>query len=94
MGEVDILHGPLWLDTEELFSAIERKAFSERLSLRGVARQLGLSPSTFTRIAQGKRPDVDTYITLCHWMGHGCFCAIDVDPTAAVLDAGKGEGEG
>jgi hypothetical protein len=30
---------------------------------------MGISPSTFTRMARGCRPDVDTFATLVRWLG-------------------------
>ena len=39
------------------------------LTWREVAGEAGVSPSTLTRMAQGKRPDVDTLAALCAWSG-------------------------
>lgn len=38
--------------------------------LRAVAHEIGdVSPSTLSRIEQGKAPDLDTFARLCHWLG-------------------------
>jgi transcriptional regulator with XRE-family HTH domain len=34
-----------------------------------LADKLEISPSTFTRMGQGRRPDVDTFATLVDWLG-------------------------
>jgi transcriptional regulator with XRE-family HTH domain len=57
------------MNAEALFAALDVKRRQEGLSWRDVARATGVSPSVFTRIAQGRRPDVDTFLTLCTWVG-------------------------
>jgi predicted transcriptional regulator len=42
---------------------------SRGLTWRQVADQSGVAASTLTRIQQGKRPDVDGLVRLCHWAG-------------------------
>ncbi|GIK38003.1 MAG: hypothetical protein BroJett011_18360 [Chloroflexota bacterium] len=38
--------------------------------LRKTAKEIGeISPSTLSRIEQGKMPDLDTFIRLCNWLG-------------------------
>ena len=39
------------------------------MTWKTVAEQAEVSASTLTRIAQGKRPDVDTLAALCRWSG-------------------------
>ncbi len=57
------------VDVRALYAAIDRKRQAEEISWRELARKLGISPSTFTRMAQGRRPDVDTFATLLRWLG-------------------------
>ncbi len=57
------------VDVGALYAALDQKRRQEGLTWRGLAKTLGISPSTFTRMAQGKRPDVDTFVTLCSWLG-------------------------
>jgi transcriptional regulator with XRE-family HTH domain len=52
-----------------LYAALDAKRAAGQRSWREVARELALSPSTFSRLAQGKRPDVDTFVTLVQWLG-------------------------
>lgn len=57
------------VDVQALYAALDGKRQSKRLSWREVAQELGISPSTFTRLAQQRRPDVDTFASLVKWVG-------------------------
>ncbi len=57
------------VDTEALYAALHQKRQAAGLSWRELAHDLGISPSTFTRMAQGRRPDVDTFATILKWLG-------------------------
>jgi transcriptional regulator with XRE-family HTH domain len=57
------------LNVEALYAALDQKRKHEGLTWRKLASITGTSPSTFTRMAQGHRPDVDTFMTLCSWLG-------------------------
>jgi transcriptional regulator with XRE-family HTH domain len=59
--------GPTF-DDAVFFEALERRRQAEGLSWRQLGRRLGLSPSTFSRLARGKRPDVETFIKLLAWL--------------------------
>ena len=71
--------GPRWplvpempettVDVEALYAALDNKRKTRGTSWREVARELDVSPSTFSRMAQGRRPDVDTFATLLRWLG-------------------------
>jgi transcriptional regulator with XRE-family HTH domain len=56
------------VDVGALYAALEAKRQAASLSWRELARQLDVSPSTFTRMAQGRRPDVDAFATLLRWL--------------------------
>lgn len=57
------------IDIEALYAALDAKRTTAgQSSWRAVARELGITPSTFTRLAQGRRPDVDTFATLLQWL--------------------------
>ena len=56
-------------DAEGFYAALDSQRQSRRLNWKQVARQAGISASTLTRIAQGKRPDVDSLAALCAWSG-------------------------
>jgi transcriptional regulator with XRE-family HTH domain len=57
------------VDVEALYAAIDSKRKAKGTSWREIARELEVSPSTFSRMAQGRRPDVDTFATLLRWLG-------------------------
>src|SRR5882672_11423146 len=57
------------LDVEALYAALDQQRKSRDLSWRKVADETGVSASTLTRIGQGKRPDVDSFAALVHWLG-------------------------
>jgi transcriptional regulator with XRE-family HTH domain len=57
------------VDVEALYGALNDKRNKEEISWRMLAKDLDLSPSTFTRMAQGQRPDIDTFTTLLQWLG-------------------------
>jgi len=56
------------IDVEALYAALDAKRQSAKVSWRNLAQELAISPSTFTRMAQGHRPDVDTFATLLRWL--------------------------
>jgi transcriptional regulator with XRE-family HTH domain len=57
------------LDVAALYAALDSKRKLADLSWREVAQQTALSPSLFTRMAQGRRPDADAFLVLCQWLG-------------------------
>ena len=56
-------------DSDRFFREIDRKRRDESLSWRELARRLAISPSTFSRMSQGRKPDVDTFVALVSWLG-------------------------
>lgn len=56
-------------DVEGFYQALDATRQSRDLSWRVVAHEAGISPSTLTRMAQGKRPDVDSLAKLTVWSG-------------------------
>ena len=56
------------VDVERFYSCLDKKRMSQKLSWRTLARILQVPPSTFTRMAQGKRPDLDAFATLLNWL--------------------------
>jgi len=51
------------------FDALDAHRQAKGLTWKAVAEKARISASTLTRIAQGKRPDVDTLAALCKWSG-------------------------
>lgn len=54
---------------EAFFAALDAQRQAKDLTWKAVAEKAKVSASTLTRIAQGKRPDVDTLAALCKWSG-------------------------
>jgi transcriptional regulator with XRE-family HTH domain len=60
-------HG--WFDSTALYEALDAERRARNLNWKAVADQSGVSASTLTRMAQGKRPDVDGLAALTTWSG-------------------------
>lgn len=56
-------------DASAFFSALDSQRGARRLAWKDVAAQSGVSASTLTRMAQGRRPDVDSLAALVSWSG-------------------------
>jgi transcriptional regulator with XRE-family HTH domain len=67
-------------DTEKLAALLRAKR--GRQGLRETAGAIGVSPSTLSRVEQGKAPDVDTLAKLCFWLG--------ISPTELMPSLGIG----
>lgn len=58
-------------DMDGFYAALNARRNERGLRWVEVARAVGVSPSTLTRLGQGSRPDVDTYFKLCAWANLG-----------------------
>lgn len=67
-------------DTEAFFAALDAQRESRRLTWKQVAEEAGVSASTLTRMAQGKRLDVDGLASLLAWSGLKAETFIKSDP--------------
>jgi transcriptional regulator with XRE-family HTH domain len=56
-------------DAGAFFSALDAQRIARRSNWKDVANQSGVSASTLTRMAQGRRPDVDSLAALVAWSG-------------------------
>lgn len=56
-------------DGAAFYAALDAERQSRKLTWKQVAREAGISASTLTRMAQGKRPDVDSLAALVNWSG-------------------------
>jgi transcriptional regulator with XRE-family HTH domain len=56
-------------DNQKFYSALDNERASRNLTWKQVAADSGVSASTLTRMAQGKRPDVDGLAALLAWSG-------------------------
>jgi transcriptional regulator with XRE-family HTH domain len=57
------------IDLDRLVGALERQRQRQKLSWRQLAHGAGVSPSTMTRMQQGKLPDINTFAALTQWLG-------------------------
>lgn len=60
-------------DAEAFYEALDATRETREKTWKDVAAAAGISASTLTRMAQGKRPDVDSLAALAAWSG------LDVD---------------
>lgn len=66
-GEMDQKLGRF--DSMGFYEALDATRLARQLNWKQVAAQSGVSASTLTRMAQGKRPDVDGLAALVSWSG-------------------------
>lgn len=64
---MDRKHGRF--DSSGFYEALDATRQARRLNWKQVAAQSGVSASTLTRMAQGRRPDVDGLAALVSWSG-------------------------
>ena len=64
---MDQKHGRF--DNQGFYDALDATRRSRNLNWKQVAAQSGVSASTLTRMAQGRRPDVDGLAALASWSG-------------------------
>lgn len=57
------------LDVAALYVTLDSERRQRGLSWRQVAHEAGVGPSTLSRMAQGNRPDVDSFVALVQWLG-------------------------
>jgi transcriptional regulator with XRE-family HTH domain len=57
------------VDVEALYAALDAKRKGQVKSWRELGKELGIAPSTFTRMAQGHTPDTNSFATLLRWLG-------------------------
>ena len=56
----------LQIDIDKLSYMIKSKRGEK--GLRTIAKEIGVSASTLSRVEQKKLPDIDTFIELCKWL--------------------------
>ena len=58
-----------WFDSGAFYEALDGTRRSRSVTWKQVAAESGVSASTLTRMAQGRRPDVDGLAALASWSG-------------------------
>jgi transcriptional regulator with XRE-family HTH domain len=61
--------GQARLDVNALYLTLDSQRQQRGLSWRQLAHEAGVGPSTLSRMANGSRPDVDSFAALVHWLG-------------------------
>src|ERR1044072_4382445 len=56
------------IDVSALYGALDSRRSTRNLSWRQLAKELGLSPSVFTRLAQGGQPQTGSYLRMVDWL--------------------------
>lgn len=69
-------------DVEAFYAALDSQRQSRRKTWKQVAEESGVSASTLTRMAQGRRPDVDSMAALLIWSGLNADLFIQRDRSA------------
>jgi transcriptional regulator with XRE-family HTH domain len=71
------------LDVPELRRRLDQKRRERGLDWKQVAAATGVSASTFSRLADGKRPDADALVTLLVWLDLDTDIALLIQPKEA-----------
>lgn len=58
-----------YFDAMGFYQALDSTRQAKKMTWRQVAAKSGIAASTLTRMAQGKRPDVDSLAALSSWSG-------------------------
>jgi transcriptional regulator with XRE-family HTH domain len=58
-----------WFDTGAFYKALDAQRAARGITWKQVAAESKVAASTLTRMAQGRRPDVDGLAALCAWSG-------------------------
>ena len=72
-------------NAEAFYKALDLQRVALGLTWKEVAQAAGVSPSTLTRMKQGKRPDVDSMAALVAWAG------LELD--SFIVSESRGEAE-
>lgn len=88
-----------WFDAAAFYGALDAGRQARSLTWKQVAAESGVSASTLTRMAQGKRPDVDGLAALAAWSGLSTDDFIrsegqrpEVEPLAKITTYLRGDG--
>lgn len=71
------------LDVPELRRRLDIRRQEQSLTWRQLADRLDVSPSTFSRLADDRRPDADALVTLLVWLDLDTDIAIMIKPAEA-----------
>ena len=81
------------INLSRLADELDKTCRERGLSLRQVSYDLGLSPSTLTRIRQGRRPDADALAVLLAWLDLSPRALLAPDDPARLMGPGPAREE-
>jgi len=70
-------------DNDAFYAALDAQRRSRGITWKKVAEEANVSASTLTRIAQGRRPDVDSFAALAGWAGLRPESFLTIKPEAS-----------
>jgi transcriptional regulator with XRE-family HTH domain len=74
-------------DADAFYAALDAERRSRRYTWKQVAEEARVSASTLTRMAQGRRPDVDSLAALVAWAGLSADAFVDSGEVRATPGA-------
>jgi transcriptional regulator with XRE-family HTH domain len=63
------IEGPKTYDAAGFYAALAATVTARELTWKQVSRETGISPTTLTRMAQGRQPDAASLASLAAWAG-------------------------
>jgi transcriptional regulator with XRE-family HTH domain len=69
-----------------LYAALDAERTSKGMSWRLLAKEVGVSPSLFSRLANGLKPDADSFAALVSWLGMDASKFFTGDPSERRAD--------
>lgn len=67
----------LHFNVSKFYAALDAQRIAKGMSWRQVASDACVSPSTFTRLSQGKYPDAENFTSIVIWLGLDIATFID-----------------
>ena len=74
-------------ETETLYTVLNQKRNAMNFSWRELARKLHIDQSVFSRLANGKRPDAETFAKILYWLDQPVSMFLTVDDKRAPEEA-------
>lgn len=56
------------VDVGALYAALDAARTSKELSWRQLAKEIGVSPSTMTRMGNGQKPEINAFAAMVRWL--------------------------
>jgi transcriptional regulator with XRE-family HTH domain len=59
---------PATVDVGGLYAALDAARISKELSWRQLAKEIGVSPSTMTRMGNSQKPEINAFAAMVRWL--------------------------